>query len=90
VRAEGGAVTLTRASTRRRHGLLRRLIGWLLVLVGVALVLAGAGVVFSGPHPGEEWYLRDVSGWAGIALGLVILSLGIFAAGPAREPGWWS
>ena len=37
----------------------------------------------------EEWYLQDVSGWAGSA-GLVVLSLGIAAAGPARESGWWS
>ena len=79
MRAERGGVTLTRASTRRRRGLLRRVFGWLLVLVGGALVLAGAGVVFSGPHPGEEWYFRDVSGWAGIGLGLVVLSLGIGA-----------
>lgn len=90
MRAERGGVTLIRASTRRRRGLLRRGFGWLLVFAGAALVLAGAGVVFSGPHPGQEWYLRDVSGWAGIALGLVILSLGILAAGPARESGWWS
>ena len=90
MRAERGAVALTQASTRRRRGLLRRVVGWLLVLAGAVLVFAGAGVVFSGPHPGEEWYLRDLTGWAGIAVGLFVLSVGIFAAGPAREPGWFS
>jgi len=60
------------------------------VLAGAALVLAGAGVVFSGPHSEERWYLRDVSGWGGIALGLAVLSVGIAAAAPARESSWWS
>lgn len=85
-------VALTRAGTRRRRGgLVRRAFGWLLILAGAALVLAGAGVVFSGPHPGEEWYLRDVTGWTGIGLGLLVLALGILAASPGRrEPGWWS
>jgi len=65
--------------------------GWLLICAGAALVLAGAGVVFSGPHPADErWYLRDVSGWGGIALGLTVLAFGIVAAAPARESSWWS
>ena len=90
MRAERRGVTITPASRRRTRGLLRRVLGWLLGLAGAALVFAGAGVVFSGPHPGEDWYLRDASGWGAIALGLFVLSLGIVAAGPARESGWWS
>lgn len=81
---------LTPARTRRKRGLVRRAFGWLLISAGAALVLAGAGIVFSGPHAGERWYLRDASGWAGIGLGLLVLSLGIFAASPGRESGWWS
>ena len=92
MRAERGTVTLTpaRTRTRRRPSLLRRVFGWLLITAGAALVLAGAGVVFSGPHPDERWYLRDAAGWGGIAVGLVVLSLGILAASPGRDSGWWS
>lgn len=83
-------MTVTRARRRRKPSLARRALGFLLVVAGAALVLAGAAVVFSGPHPDERWYLRDVSGWAEIALGLVVLSLGILAASPGRQSGWWS
>jgi hypothetical protein len=56
---------------------IRLAVAWLLLALGAALVLAGAGVVFSGPHPGEQWYLADLTGWAGILLGLIAFSAGI-------------
>ncbi len=65
--------------------LIRIAFGWLLILGGLALAAAGAGVVFSGPHPDEEWFLRDLSGWAGIAAGVVVLSLGLLLRGAQSE-----
>jgi len=62
---------------------IRRALAWLLLTLGAALILVGAGIVFSGPHPGEPWYLEDISGWAAVVLGLVTLSAGIVV----RESG---